>query len=132
MTDFNNGFDPSKHFSGAQFNTGKHGKNTPPQQQPSGSEQTANDPYAGQRLSADEIFGLMNTQAQFAKAGVDHGSIFENIAAFESAISPEEHSKMMKDVESAFQDEFGISPSSTLVEMVVSDHLIGKPAIQAF
>lgn len=132
MTDFTNGFDPTQRFHGAQFNARKQGKGGPSEQQASSDAAQSGDPYASQRLSADEIFGLMNAQARFAKAGVDPTGIFESIAAFESALSPESHSKMMQEVEATFRDEFGFAPSAAFVETVVSDHLIGKPGIQSF
>jgi hypothetical protein len=132
MTDFTNGFDPTQRFHGAQFNAKKHGKGPVPEQQASPDVAQSGDPYASQRLSPDEVFGLMNAQARFARAGVDATGIFESIAAFENALSPENHAQMMQDVASVFQDEFGFAPSAALAETIVADHLIGKPSIQAF
>lgn len=133
MTDFTNGFDPTKRFNGTHFNTNKHGKGPAPEQNAAASDAAPQaDPYEGQRLSADEIFNLMGAQAKFTKAGVDHSGIFQSIAAFENALSQEDHAKMLQDVESTFKDEFGFAPSADFVENVVADHLIGKPAIQAF
>jgi hypothetical protein len=133
MTDFTNGFDPTKRFNGTQFNTNTHGKGAAPDQNASSSDAAPKaDPYEGQRLSADEIFNLMGAQAKFNKAGVDNTGIFQSIAAFENALSPEAHAKMLQDVESTFQDEFGFAPGADFAENVVADHLIGRPAIQAF
>lgn len=128
MTDFinNNGFDPK--FNGAQFNTNKHGKGKAPDGQPAPSESAPVDRYADQKLSPDQVFALMNQQAQFNKT-TGAASIFSSIAAFESAIDPEAHAKMMHEVGQVFQDEFGFTPSSELAESVVADRLVGKPHI---
>ncbi|HEY9745582.1 MAG TPA: hypothetical protein V6C99_05140 [Oculatellaceae cyanobacterium] len=129
MTDFHNGFNPDR-LNGTHFNTNKQGKNKPAETNEAPQEQAPVDRYAGQRLSADEVFSLMNVQAQFNKAGVDHSSIFQSIAAFESAVSPESYEQMLQDVETTFQNEFGFKPSKAFAENVVADRLIGRPSIQ--
>lgn len=129
MTDFN-GFNPNN-INGSQFHANKKGKGPESKSAASNDSAPASDRYADQKLSADDVFNLMNTYAAGNAANIKNASILNSVAAFESMVSPEQHASMMSDVEAAFEEEFGFAPSATLAESVVSDRLIGQPTIQA-
>lgn len=129
MTDFN-GFNPNN-VNGSQFHTNKKGKGPDEKPAVSNDSAPATDRYADQKLSADDVFNLMNTHASSNAATIKNASILSSVAAFESMVTPEQHASMMRDVEATFEEEFGFSPSASLAESVVSNRLIGKPNIQA-
>ena len=131
MSDFiNSGLGKGVGQSG--FNT-QHQQGKPPshdKNEAAPTEATRQDPYGSQRLSADDIFSLMNQHAQLNRFSTMEQSIAQSIGVFEQKVSPERHDKMIREVASVYQDEFGLPADKKTVELMVANHLIGNPHIQ--
>ncbi len=105
------------------------------QQEAPAEEKKQDTPQAdtSRQIDANAMLDLMaKNSMMIAGQNVEHVSIVEGMAKFESMFSPEEHEKQMADTLAVIDDEFpGLSDlaKEDLAEMTIANGLTGIPTV---
>lgn len=136
MTDFgiNKGPDHNKNM-GANFNSERQNSAKKDDGNASRQEQAASgDPYAESRLNPDQVFQHLNFTGKMNLSDVENVSINKSVAAFEALLTPEQHDRIGRQIETEFQDLFGFNPGPAFLENAVNtyidNNIIGMPVIK--
>jgi len=83
--------------------------------------------------AADQAEGMMNAlsaQSASNRASLGAGNRTERtMAAFQAAVTPEHHSKVMKQIHDVYAQEFGRAPSPELVSQIAGNLLVGQAQV---